>query len=127
EEDGSRDVVRHVADQDVRTSGKIAERDVEDVGLGDQHVASARVALAQQGGERAVVLDRNQAAGALGEDVGEPSPARPDLQDGLASLKLERVGDPAQDAPVVEKMLTEAFPRRWERLTAAPWRAPLAL
>jgi hypothetical protein len=47
-EDRRRDVVRHVADEDVRSRGKIAEVRHRDVGLGDQHVASARVALAQQ-------------------------------------------------------------------------------
>ncbi|MES2771410.1 MAG: hypothetical protein V4623_05435, partial [Pseudomonadota bacterium] len=36
EEDGSRDVVGDVADQHVRTSRQLAERDLEDVGLGDQ-------------------------------------------------------------------------------------------
>ena len=50
----------------------------------------------------------------------------PISSDGLVPLKLERVGDPAEDAAVVEKVLAEALPSRWERSTAVPWRAPVA-
>ena len=75
-ENRRRDVVRHVADEHVRPAGELAERHLEHVRLDDEHVGASRVALAQQRGERAIVLDRDRGARArsTSRSVSAPRP-----------------------------------------------------
>jgi hypothetical protein len=88
-------------------------------------VGAARVALAKHRGECAVVLDGDEPAGALGEDVGQRSPAWSDLEHRLAPVETKRVGDAAEDATIGEEVLAEALSRRWVRAATAGRRASL--
>jgi hypothetical protein len=72
-------------------------------------VRGTGVAVTQHGDEQRVDLDGDEAFGARDEQVGHRAASRPDLDDGLARVRVERVDDALEGASVGEEVLSEAL------------------
>src|SRR5687768_7914654 len=116
EEDGRRDVVRDVARDDVRPGDERGQRDIQHVGLHDLDVASAGVALTEDGNEVAIELHRHHATGTLDEQVRQRAPSGSDLDDRLRAVERERVGDSPERRRVGEEVLAESLPSMREAM-----------
>src|SRR5690606_31660929 len=79
EEDRRRYVVRNVAREHVRTTGEFREIRLQYIRLDDRHRGAACIALLKMRREIAVQLYRDQPLRAFGEQVGDRTTTRADL------------------------------------------------
>src|SRR5690606_32016848 len=88
--------------------------------LDDRHRGAACIALLKMRREIAVQLDRDQPLRAFGEQVGDRTTTRADLDHALRVLCRHEVHDPLTNSTVDQEVLAESLACS-RKLTVAPW------
>lgn len=107
EENRGRDVVRHVPHDNERTARELGDIDVEDVLLDDGDVPVRCVPLPKLRRERPIDLDCDELVRPGRKDVGERSPARPNLDYDIAVSRRSRCRNCVENPSIAEEVLTE--------------------
>lgn len=112
QQDGRGDVVRQIANDDERLASRArggSEVKAEDILLDNLDLGLLNgVAAAERGGKRGIEFDGDQMCGARGQQIGDGSATRADLDDG-ARLERTKRGDDALDGGVVmQEVLAES-------------------
>ncbi len=106
----SGNVVRQVADDAQRgTRGERGEIDSQYIGADDVEFADAARFFAQWFDQVAIEFDRRHAPGRAQQRQCQRTFARTDFDDALAALRRNQFDDAAQNALVMQEVLTEPF------------------
>ena len=112
DDDRRRDVVREVGDELRRAGRDRREVERKRVAEDDADVRDRAEALAQLRLERSVELDSHDTRDAVGEERGEGSEPRADLENHVVAVELGEAADHAEDVLVDEEVLAEVAVRR---------------
>src|SRR3954454_10343444 len=112
DDDRRRDVVREVGDELRRAGRDRREVERKRVAEDDADVRDRAEALAQLRLERSVELDSHDTRDAVGEERGEGSEPRADLENHVVAVELGEAADPAEYVLVDEEVLAEVLLRR---------------